>query len=52
MWTKRLERGNFPWPREQRATEPVVLTEEELGMLLEGIDFWKRFPELQYSRLT
>ncbi|MCX7656636.1 MAG: IS66 family insertion sequence element accessory protein TnpB [Treponemataceae bacterium] len=52
LWTKRLERGTFPWPREQSTTEPVTLTEEELAMLLEGIDFWKRFPELQYSRLT
>lgn len=52
LWTKRLERGNFPWPRAQNGCEPIVLTAAELKLLLEGIDFWRRLPVLQYSRLT
>jgi len=50
LWTKRLERGSFPWPRD--GTESVEWSAEELGMLLEGIDFRKRFTALNYQRFA
>jgi transposase len=39
LFAKRLERGRFVWPHATSGT--VVLTSEQLAMLLEGID-WRR----------
>ena len=50
LWTKRLERGTFPWPRDDKET--VEWSAEELGMLLSGIDFRKRFTTLNYQRFA
>jgi transposase len=50
LWTKRLERGHFPWPRE--GTETVQWSAQELEMVLEGIDFRKRFVALEYRRFA
>jgi Transposase and inactivated derivatives len=50
LWTKRLERGRFPWPRDE--AESVEWSAEELTMLLAGIDFRKRFTALEYQRFA
>jgi len=50
LWTKRLERGTFPWPRDE--ADVVEWSTEELEMLLEGIDFRKRFAKLDYQRFA
>jgi len=39
LLTKRLERGRFVWP--QASSGSVALTQAQLSMLLEGID-WRR----------
>jgi transposase len=39
LLTKRLERGRFVWP--QASSDSVALTQAQLSMLLEGID-WRR----------
>jgi transposase len=39
LFAKRLERGHFIWP--QAASGTVLLTNAQLSMLLEGID-WRR----------
>jgi transposase len=40
LWVcaKRLERGRFSWPREEQASTPVVLSYEELSLLVGGIE--------------
>jgi len=49
LWAKRLEKGRFPWPDgEPRARQ---LSAEELTMLLDGIDFRKRFQTLAFARV-
>ena len=50
LLTKRLERGTFPWPK--AGDESVEWSAEELGMLLDGIDFRKRFTVLSYERFA
>jgi transposase len=50
LLTKRLEQGTFPWPKADAGE--VVFTVEELTMLLEGIDFRKRFKNLSYDRIA
>ena len=53
LWTKRLERGTFAWPREIPTGQQVInLSQEELGLLLDGIDFWNRFRPLNYNRVS
>ena len=47
LWQKRLERDHFPWPKtEERAKE---ISQAQLRMLLEGIDFWNAHQKLSYT---
>ena len=50
VWSKRLEKHRYPWPRDQR--DVAELTELQLRWLLDGIDFWKAHTELQYSQVS
>jgi len=43
LFTKRLDRGRFVWPRFQEPGGTVTLTPAQLAMLIEGIDW--RAPE-------
>jgi len=53
LWTKRVERGSFPWPRQNEdGAQAVVLSRSELAMILDGIDFRKRFKTLNYTRIA
>ncbi len=45
LFTKRLERGHFVWPKAENGT--VALSRAQLSMLLEGID-WRR-PERTFA---
>ena len=45
LFTKRLERGRFVWPKADGGT--VALSRAQLSMLLEGID-WRR-PERTFA---
>jgi len=47
LWQKRLEKDNFPWPRD--GTEARKITDEQLAMLLSGIDFFKAHKSLNFS---
>jgi len=44
-----LEKGRFPWP--EGALRAVELKPAELTMILDGIDFRKRFQSLAYERV-
>jgi transposase len=47
---KRLEQEKFPWPEtEEEARE---ISEEELTMLLKGIDFFKAHKTLYYKKVS
>ena len=46
LFTKRLEKGRFPWPRMNEIGNTVALTAEQLSMLIEGIDW--RAPERRW----
>ena len=46
---KRLEKDKFPWPQTNEAAQE--LTEEELSMLLKGIDFFKAHKALYYKKV-
>ena len=45
---KRLEKDKYPWPMD--AIEARELSEEQLQMLLAGIDFFKAHKELFYKK--
>ena len=49
LWLKRLEKDKFPWPMSR--SETAEITREQLGMLLEGIDFWNAHKKLEYSKI-
>ena len=38
LWTKRLEKARFPWPK--RTDTVVSLNIEQLNLLLDGYDIW------------
>jgi transposase len=47
LWLKRLEKDRFPWPNTEEQARQI--TTGELGMLLDGIDFWHAHTTLQYA---
>jgi len=49
LWQKRLEEGRFPWPEGEEAVKE--LTQEELSMILSGIDFRNRFRRIEYRHV-
>jgi len=46
LFSKRLEKGRFPWPGAEETGNTVALTSEQLSMLIEGIDW--RAPERRW----
>ena len=46
---KRLEKDKYPWPQTMEAV--LELTEEELKMLLTGIDLFKKHKTLYYKKV-
>jgi transposase len=54
LWVcaKRLERGRFTWPEADDAHGKVVLSHEELTLLLSGIDLSQTQRKQWYGRVT
>ena len=50
LWQKRLETDTFSWPRDQG--EARKITDEQLMMLLDGIDFFKAHKKLNFSAVS
>jgi transposase len=52
LWicTKRLEKGRFSWPQSGDVLGKVVLTQEELSLLLGGIDLAKARSKRWYRK--
>ena len=50
IWHKRLEKGRFPWPDSEE--EAMELTQEELGWLLNGIDFRNRHKRQEFTHVS
>ena len=50
LWTKRLEEQRFPWPKNEG--EVSRITEDQLSLLLRGIDFWKAHRKLSYRKVS
>jgi transposase len=50
LWQKRLEKDQFPWPRDSDAAREINL--EQLRLLLAGIDFWKAHRDLSIKRVS
>ncbi|MDY2825650.1 MAG: IS66 family insertion sequence element accessory protein TnpB [Treponema sp.] len=44
---KRLERSTWPWPNTETAAREI--TNDQLSMLLCGIDFWRAHEEIKFS---
>ncbi len=50
MWQKKLEQDKFPWPTtEEAATE---ISNEQLNLLLSGIDFWNAHKEIFFKEMN
>ncbi len=51
LWTKRLEKQRFTWPK--RSDTVVNLTGAELNLLLDGYDIWRMrpHPTLAYASM-
>lgn len=51
LWTKRLERERFAWPR--RGDTVLTLSGEQLNRLLDGYDIWRMRPHapLHYASM-
>lgn len=51
LWLKRLECSKFPWPRESQHKEIILISLADLKLLLDGINIWSRFEEVNFSKL-
>jgi transposase len=53
LWTKKLEKDKFPWPKGHESTV-VPLTSERFEWLLDGYDVWKMkpFEKLNFTRFS
>jgi transposase len=54
LWVcgKRLEKGRFGWPRVEEGQSKVLLSHEELSLLLGGIDLEQARPRPWYRRVS
>lgn len=50
MFLKRLEKHRVPWPKSREAAREI--TEEQLKMLLAGINFWDAHKRLPYDHVV
>jgi transposase len=50
LWMKRLEKHRFPWPNS--AEEAREISEAELDLLLQGIDFFNVHKALHFSAVS
>ena len=49
LWQKKLEKQCFPWPGNSEQARQI--SQEQMKMLLEGIDFFNAHKELTYTRV-
>lgn len=49
LWMKRLEKDRFPWPQGEQQVRQIG--EDQLRMLLDGIDFWNAHRKLEFSQV-
>jgi transposase len=47
LWLKRLEKEQFPWPKD--GSELNEMTGQKIRLLLKGIDVWREHKELTYQ---
>jgi len=47
LWHKRLEKHRFPWPNDEG--DKLLITQDQLKWLLEGVDFFNRHEKLTFS---
>ena len=47
LWQKRLEKARFPWPKDSR--DSIEVSQEQLKMLLTGINFFNTHEKLIFS---
>ena len=50
LWQKRLEKHKYPWPKSEKEVREI--TQDQLSMLLSGIDFWNAHTPLKYSQVS
>ena len=50
LWQKRLEKDKYPWPDTEKAVEQI--TNDQLEMLLSGIDFFKAHKPVIYEEMN
>ena len=50
LWQKRLEKDKYPWPDTEKAAEQI--TNDQLKMLLSGIDFFKAHKPVIYEEMN
>lgn len=49
LYLKKLEKDKFPWPRNLKEVKEI--SQEEIKLLLSGIDFWNAHKRLFYEKV-
>jgi transposase len=51
LWLKRLENSKFPWPKNFEQ-ETILITREDMALLLDGVNVWSRFEEVHFEHVV
>jgi len=51
LWTKRLDQNRFPWLKESDDSN-FEISAEDLNLLLDGVDVFKRHKKLSFSSVS
>lgn len=51
LWLKRLEDSKFPWPTRSEE-DTILVSAEDMKLLLDGVNIWTRFEEVHFDRVV
>lgn len=51
LWLKRLEDSKFPWPS-KLDEETVLISLDDMKLLLEGVNVWTRFETVHFEHVV
>ena len=50
LWLKRLEDSKFSWPK-NLDEETIIISVDDMRLLLEGINIWTRFKSVHFEKV-
>ena len=52
LWTKKLDQSKFPWLKQALSQKHLTISAQDMELLLDGVDVFKRHKKLDFSSLS